>query len=125
MEGSLKKFLIVFLLLNVLGHGHGQHCDFANNLVIGTEITGRDVQGKPEWNVQVVNNCTCAQSSIFLKCGDFKSLVAVDPSIFSKASGDQCIVNNGGPIPPNGVVKFSYVWDRPFILFPAASKVFC
>lgn len=104
--------------------GYAQ-CSFANNLIIGTERTGRSLKGKPEWSVQVINNCSCAQSQILLKCGDFKSLVAIDPSIFRKAPGDKCLVNNGGPIPPHGSVKFSYVWDPPSILFPAASKVVC
>lgn len=35
---------------------------FLFNLNIGTYRSGREVGGKPEWNVVVTNNCNCARN---------------------------------------------------------------
>lgn len=95
-----------------------------SNLVIGTIRSGREIQGKAEWNVIVENHCNCAQSNITLNCRGFQSVERVEPSIFS-VSGDRCLVNNGNSLVGFGSVKFSYAWDPPFILMPNSSVVRC
>ncbi|XP_030548356.1 uncharacterized protein LOC115753733 [Rhodamnia argentea] len=82
--------------------------------------TGRIVQDKPEWKVTVINNCTCAQSGIKLKCAGFQSTEPVDPSMFAK-QGDRCLLNSGKALAPHGSVSFSYAWNPPFLLWPAES----
>lgn len=91
------------------------------DLVIGTVRSGRQIQGKPEWNVQIVNKCNCSQSNIFLSCQGFQTVEPVDPAIFSK-HGDQCSVNKGFPIASQNEVTFSYAWDPPFFLFPLSTR---
>ncbi|XP_047970181.1 TPD1 protein homolog 1-like [Salvia hispanica] len=95
-----------------------------NELVIGTVRSGRQIGGKPEWNVQVVNNCNCSQSNIVLTCSGFQTVKPVDPSIFQR-NGDHCSVNGGRPLLPRADVKFSYAWDPPFFLFPFSTKPLC
>lgn len=94
------------------------------DLVIGTVRSGRQIQGKPEWNVQIVNKCNCSQSNILLRCQGFQTVEPVDPAIFSK-HGDECSVNKGFPIASQNEVTFSYAWDPPFFLFPLSTRSLC
>ncbi|XP_027367494.1 uncharacterized protein LOC113873539 [Abrus precatorius] len=107
---------ILFLTLIIKGS-----CDCSlNNINIGTRRSGREIQGKPEWNVTVINNCSCAQSQIKLACKGFQSAESIDPSVLSM-TGDSCILINGNPLNGFATVNFSYAWDPPFLLLPTSS----
>ncbi|MED6111511.1 hypothetical protein PIB30_052952 [Stylosanthes scabra] len=107
---------LVLLILIVKGS-----CDCSlNNINIGTTRSGKEIQGKPEWNVSVINNCSCAQSQIQLACQGFQSAESVDPSILSVKS-DTCLLINGKPLQGFDSVVFSYAWDPPFLLLPKSS----
>ncbi|KAH6761416.1 hypothetical protein C2S51_018365 [Perilla frutescens var. frutescens] len=122
MGTSMKLTIATFSLLCFISTAFGE-CGL-NDFVIGTVRSGRQIQGKPEWNVQVVNKCNCSQSNIVLTCKDFQTVEPVDPSIFQKNS-DSCSVNGGRPLRPQADVKFSYAWDPPFFLFPLSTKSLC
>ena len=93
-----------------------------NNITIGTTRSGREINGMPEWNVVVTNDCNCVQSHLTLSCVGFKTLEPVDPSILKVGDGD-CLLINGNPLPGFGTVKFSYVWYPPFIMWPKRSTI--
>ncbi|QCE05551.1 TPD1 protein homolog 1A-like [Vigna unguiculata] len=114
------KFLtsIIFLFLIIKGS-----CDCSlNNINIGTARTGREIGGQPEWNVTVINNCSCQQSEIKLSCKGFQSSESIDPSILSM-EGDNCLLISGNPLKGFDTVNFSYAWDLPFIMFPLSSVI--
>ncbi|KAL1552244.1 TPD1 protein 1-like [Salvia divinorum] len=95
-----------------------------NDIVVGTERSGRKNRGEPEWNVQVVNKCNCSQSNIILTCRGFQTVKPVDPSIFRR-KGDYCLINGGRPLLPGADVRFTYAWDPPIFLFPYSTKPLC
>ncbi|PQQ03776.1 uncharacterized protein Pyn_15689 [Prunus yedoensis var. nudiflora] len=78
MEAIAKSFVLV-LLLSLISKGFCA-CTL-NNINIGTTRRGREIGGKPEWNVVVTNNCACAQTSIVLSCKGFQTTEPVDPAI--------------------------------------------
>ncbi|XP_014512919.1 uncharacterized protein LOC106771452 [Vigna radiata var. radiata] len=116
---TLKFFtLIIFHFLIIKGS-----CECSlNNINIGTARSGRVIGGQPEWNVTVINNCSCQQSQIKLSCKGFQSSESIDPSILSK-EGDNCILISGNPMKGFDTVNFSYAWDPPFFLFPSSSVI--
>ncbi|RDX88259.1 hypothetical protein CR513_30171, partial [Mucuna pruriens] len=114
------KYLSSILFLTLIIKGS---CDCSlNNINIGTTRSGREIQGKPEWNVTVINNCNCEQSQIKLSCKGFQSAESIDPSILS-IDGDSCLLINGNPLKGSDAVNFSYAWDPPFLLLPASSVI--
>ncbi|XP_057423199.1 protein TAPETUM DETERMINANT 1-like [Lotus japonicus] len=122
MALSTFKCLISILFLTLLvTKGSCEVCNL-NNITIGTIRTGRVIQGKSEWKVIVVNNCSCAQSHIRLSCQGFQSVENVSPSIFSK-SGDSCLLINGNLLKAKGTITFTYAWDPPFLMFPLSSII--
>ncbi|KAK7393088.1 hypothetical protein VNO78_21540 [Psophocarpus tetragonolobus] len=116
------KYIISILFLNLIMKG-SCYCNL-NNINIGTTRSGRQIQGKPEWNVVVKNNCNCTQSQIRLNCKGFQTLENVSPSILS-VQGDICLLINGNPLNPFTTVSFSYVWDLPFAFIPSTSHTTC
>ncbi|XP_028773602.1 uncharacterized protein LOC114730661 [Neltuma alba] len=121
MATSIKNSLILLTFLAfIIIQGF---CDCSlNNINIGTVRSGREIKGKPEWEVTVINNCSCSQSKIQLSCKGFQSSESVDPSVFAK-QGDSCLLINGGPLKAFSSVNFSYAWDPPFLLLPSSSLV--
>lgn len=124
----LNKLSITLLLVScfVSRGARGESCDL-NSITIGTVRSGREIQGKPEWNVQVVSTCkSCALTNIELSCQGFQTVEAIDPSIFQfQKDGDRCLVNGGRPLQPQASVRFSYAWDPPFLLRPFSALVMC
>lgn len=101
----------------------GGNCSL-DTINIGTQRSGREIGGQPEWNVQVINNCDCPQKQIVLSCPGFQTTEPVVPSILSK-QGDTCLLINGSTVQPRASVSFSYAWDPPFIMFPRFSVAQC
>lgn len=95
-----------------------------NNINIGSVRSGRVIGGVPEWNVEVINNCSCAQSQITLACKGFQTKENVSPSILS-IQGDTCLLIDGNPLKGFDAVRFSYAWDPPFLLLPTSSHTNC
>ncbi|XP_027367937.1 uncharacterized protein LOC113873811 [Abrus precatorius] len=115
---TVFKILSAILFLTLVNKGSSS-CSL-NNINIGSTRSGREIQGKPEWNVVVINNCSCIQRQIQLACRGFQSAESVSPSILSK-EGDSCLLINGNPLSPFATVRFSYAWDPPFVLVPTSS----
>lgn len=67
-------------------------------------------QGIPTYGVELVNMCKsgCSLSNIHLKCGWFSSTNLVNPKIFKRISYDDCLVNNGQPLPSGNIITFKY-----------------
>ncbi|KAJ8534954.1 hypothetical protein K7X08_016682 [Anisodus acutangulus] len=120
---TIVKLSITLLLLTLLSKGVCG-CDL-NNITIGTIRSGKEIKGKPEWNVVVVNNCDCPMQNMLLSCNDFQTTEPVDTAIFKPAGDNKCSINNGNSIKPKDTVKFSYAWDPPFLLRPTSVVASC
>ncbi|XP_062163789.1 uncharacterized protein LOC133870640 [Alnus glutinosa] len=116
----LTKYFIAILFLSFISKGL---CVCAlDNITIGTVRSGREIQGKPEWNVTVTNNCRCPQKLLKLTCEGFQTVEKVDPLIFSMGDDHQtCLLLQGGSLRGSASVKFSYAWDPPSLLWPSSS----
>ncbi|XP_057465747.1 uncharacterized protein LOC130755344 [Actinidia eriantha] len=115
------SFLLVVLLISV--KGFAQPCSLSS---ISSKFTlnGRVVEGIPQWDVVISNNCKCAQSNVVLKCTGFSTIVPVDPAVF-QINGDTCLVNSGKPIQQGHPIKFNIVFRTPTDLKPLSSKIQC
>ncbi|KAL5207008.1 hypothetical protein ABZP36_031443 [Zizania latifolia] len=98
----------------------------ATDLVVRQRATGRVVEGKPEYAVEVTNRCRCAQSRVLLRCYGLSSVEPVDPRAIRPVDDERCVLHAGRPIrrgaPP---VRFTYAWMTPFDFPLVSSQVHC
>ncbi|KAL5213223.1 hypothetical protein ABZP36_024070 [Zizania latifolia] len=96
------------------------------DLVVRQRATGRVVEGKPEYAVEVANRCRCAQSRVLLRCYGLSSVESVDPRAIRPVDDERCVLHGGRPIrrgaPP---VRFTYAWMTPFDFPLVSSQVHC
>lgn len=84
------------------------------DLVVRQRATGRVVEGKPEYAVEVRNACRCAQSRVLLRCYGLSSVEAVDPRAIRAVDARRCLLRGGRALPPRGgAVRFTYAWMTP------------
>lgn len=84
-----------------------------SDLVVRQSATGRVVEGKPEYAVEVSNRCRCAQSRVLLRCYGLSSVEAVDPRAIRPVDDERCVLGGGGPIARGAAVRFTYAWMTP------------
>ncbi|EEC73253.1 hypothetical protein OsI_07369 [Oryza sativa Indica Group] len=98
----------------------------AADLVVRQRATGRVVEGKPEYAVEVANRCRCAQSRVVLRCYGLSSVESVDPRAIRPVDDERCVLRGGRAIrrgaPP---VRFTYAWMTPFDFPLVSSQVHC
>ncbi|KAL6874373.1 hypothetical protein ACP4OV_013393 [Aristida adscensionis] len=84
-----------------------------SDVVVRQRATGRTVEGKPEYAVEVRNACRCAQSRVVVRCYGLSSVEAVDPRAIRAVDGERCLLRGGRAIPPARAVRFTYAWMTP------------
>lgn len=98
----------------------------AADLVVRQSATGRVVEGKPEYAVEVTNRCRCAQSRVLLRCFGLSSVEAVDPRAIRPVDGERCVLHGGRPIRSGAApVRFKYAWMTPFDFPLVSSQIHC
>ena len=92
--------------------GHGCR---RGDVVVRQRATGRTVEGKPEYAVEVRNACRCAQSRVVVRCYGLSSVEAVDPRAIRAVDADRCLLRGGRALAPRGgaAVRFTYAWMTP------------
>ncbi|KAE9603011.1 hypothetical protein Lalb_Chr12g0205721 [Lupinus albus] len=120
---ATNKIFSILLFLGLIFQGYGQSCSL-NDLSVSVAKAGSFIQGKPEWEVTIANNCVCKQQNVKLNCTGFQTLELIDPSVLS-VSGNVCLVNAGKPIISNDPFTFKYAWDYLFQLTPINSTIAC
>ncbi|OAY77023.1 Pentatricopeptide repeat-containing protein [Ananas comosus] len=90
-----------------------------SNIIVSQSKTGKIVEGKPEYEVVVSNNCICSQSEVRVDCKGFSTVEDVDPNVFRQDGDDRCTVHNGLPVFEDDPIKFNYAWENPYPLKPA------
>ncbi|CAL5032425.1 unnamed protein product [Urochloa decumbens] len=84
------------------------------DLVVRQRATGRTVEGKPEYAVEVRNACRCAQSRVVLRCYGLSTVEPVDPRAIRAVDGERCLLQGGRALPARGgAVRFTYAWMTP------------
>ncbi|XP_024360232.1 protein TAPETUM DETERMINANT 1 isoform X1 [Physcomitrium patens] len=66
--------------------------------------------GIPTFSVQIFNLCTvgCPISNVHVACGWFASAKLVNPKVFRRLKYNDCLVNDGNPIPYGDSITFQY-----------------
>ncbi|RLM66667.1 LGC1 precursor [Panicum miliaceum] len=96
------------------------------DLVVRQRATGRTVEGKPEYAVEVRNACRCAQSRVVLRCYGLSSVEAVDPRAIRAVDGERCLLRGGRALAPRGgAVLFTYAWMTPQDFPLVSSQAHC
>ncbi|PAN37839.1 hypothetical protein GQ55_7G118100 [Panicum hallii var. hallii] len=96
------------------------------DLVVRQRATGRTVEGKPEYAVEVRNACRCAQSRVVLRCYGLSSVEAVDPRAIRAVDGERCLLRGGRALAPRGgAVRFTYAWMTPQDFPLVSSQAHC
>lgn len=89
--------------------------------------------GIPTFTVHVTNTCLPGMgcggpdgqiSGVHLRCGWFSSAILVDPKVFRRLAYNDCLVNDGRPIPAGGVVSFQFANSHSYPL-TVVSSVSC
>ncbi|CAL5027833.1 unnamed protein product [Urochloa decumbens] len=84
------------------------------DLVVRQRATGRTVEGKPEYAVEVRNACRCAQSRVVLRCYGLSTVEPVDPRAIRAVDAERCLLRGGRALPARGgAVRFTYAWMTP------------
>ncbi|XP_057983620.1 uncharacterized protein LOC131168307 [Malania oleifera] len=122
MAFGFRVFLTSFLVFCICEQGFG--CGLSD-IKISQTRTGKVVEGKPQWNVVVSNNCNCAQAKLLVSCLGFSSVQKVDATKFRQVSKNTCIVNNGASIVQGKPISFTFAFLTPVDLKPLRSQMLC
>ncbi|KAF5938364.1 hypothetical protein HYC85_022623 [Camellia sinensis] len=99
-------YMIEIFLCAVWAMGKANTCHpILDNLNIDQHRTDRIIQGKPEWNVTVINNCNCSRQGMALSCAGFKTAEPIDPAIFKPIDNGLCAVLPNKLLKPHDTVK--------------------
>ncbi|WOL12624.1 hypothetical protein Cni_G21391 [Canna indica] len=112
MASLLSLFLATSLLLCIINGGQGAPCSLSDITIHQTK-TGGIVEGKPEYEVLVSNNCKCLQSKVVLRCYGLSSVEPVNRRAIRPLDEEKCIVGDGRPLSRGTPIKFKYAWMTP------------
>ncbi|EFJ12253.1 hypothetical protein SELMODRAFT_451574 [Selaginella moellendorffii] len=116
VEASLKLFAL-YIFLSVLP-ASSKECS-KRDIVIS-----QGDSGGLEYEVVIVNECEDSLCDIHVDCGTFSSYKLVDPGVFRRLSPGDCLVLDGGPLPPRRAIRFVYMNDRKFPML-VKDAIFC
>lgn len=87
----------------------GEECS-KDDIVVYQGSTGTLPNGIPTYTVEILNVCVsgCTISGIHLTCGWFSSARMINPKIFKRLRYDDCLVNDGAPLPTGRTLMFRY-----------------
>jgi hypothetical protein len=93
-----------------------------DDIVIHQGATAPLPNGIPTYTVQVLNVCGemantgCQLGQIHFSCGWFSSARLVNPRVFRRLRYDDCLVNDGRPLPSGSSISFQYANSFPYQL---------
>ncbi|KAG2244404.1 hypothetical protein Bca4012_023171 [Brassica carinata] len=102
----------------------GEKCK-KSDIVVNQAATEPMPNGIPGYTVEITNQCMsgCNISRIHVSCGWFSSVKLINPRVFKRIHYDDCLVNNGKPLPFGSTLSFHYANTFPYRL--AVSFVTC
>ncbi|XAR63760.1 hypothetical protein NMG60_11023824 [Bertholletia excelsa] len=109
---------------SIAGHADAVTPCTIKSLSVTVAKTGRTVQGVPEWQEVITNNCACAQSQIIANCKGFSSVVPIPPGVLIQQN-DNCLVRGGAPIVQGQPFKFTFAAATTTPIVPTSSAITC
>ncbi|KAJ0239743.1 Protein TAPETUM DETERMINANT 1 [Hirschfeldia incana] len=102
----------------------GEKCK-KSDIVVNQAAAAPMPNGIPGYTVEITNQCMsgCNIARIHVSCGWFSSVKLVNPRVFKRIHYDDCLVNNGKPLPFGSTLSFYYSNTFPYRL--AVSFVTC
>ncbi|KAI3948376.1 hypothetical protein MKW98_013874 [Papaver atlanticum] len=87
----------------------GEKCS-KSDIIVNQGSTSPLPNGIPTYTVEIMNVCVsgCDISRIHLSCGWFSSARLINPRLFKRIRYDDCIVNDGKPLPNGATLSFQY-----------------
>ncbi|KAF8110895.1 hypothetical protein N665_0078s0085 [Sinapis alba] len=121
MATNACKFLCLILLFAFVSQGFGCSRSFSD-ISLKQSKTGKMIKNTTEWEVKLMNPCSCTGTDIVLSCVGFKSLTPIDHSQIS-ISGDECsLINN---LYGETDFVFKYVWAKEFDIKIMSGDIAC
>ncbi|CAA7037266.1 unnamed protein product [Microthlaspi erraticum] len=95
----------------------GEKCK-RSDIVVNQAATEPMPNGIPGYTVEITNQCMsgCNISRIHVSCGWFSSAKLINPRVFKRIHYDDCLVNNGKPLPYGSTLSFHYANTFPYPL---------
>ncbi|XP_010448495.1 PREDICTED: protein TAPETUM DETERMINANT 1 isoform X2 [Camelina sativa] len=95
----------------------GDKCK-STDIVVNQAATEPMPSGIPGYTVEITNMCMsgCVISRIHISCGWFSSAKLINPRVFKRLHYDDCLVNNGKPLPYGSTLSFHYANTFPYPL---------
>ncbi|XP_020873719.1 protein TAPETUM DETERMINANT 1 isoform X2 [Arabidopsis lyrata subsp. lyrata] len=95
----------------------GDKCK-STDIVVNQAVTEPMPNGIPGYMVEITNQCMsgCIISRIHINCGWFSSAKWINPRVFKRIHYDDCLVNNGKPLPFGSTLSFHYANTFPYHL---------
>ncbi|KAK1306491.1 hypothetical protein QJS10_CPA10g01655 [Acorus calamus] len=89
-----------------------------SDVVVYQGATSPLPNGIPTYTVEVLNVCArgCAVSRVHLSCGWFSSARMINPRVFRRVRHDDCLLNDGQPLPFGSSLSFQYANTFPYPL---------
>ncbi|KAB5551757.1 hypothetical protein DKX38_009068 [Salix brachista] len=69
--------------------------------------------GTPLFKVEIVNECPTG-CTIHLSCASFRSEKVINPKVFRRIAPDDCLLNDGQPLPSGEIITFEYAAATQF-----------
>ncbi|VVA92570.1 unnamed protein product [Arabis nemorensis] len=95
----------------------GEKCK-RSDIVVNQAATEAMPNGIPGYTVEITNQCMsgCNISRIHVSCGWFSSAKLINPRVFKRLHYNDCLVNNGKPLPYGSTISFHYANTFPYPL---------
>ncbi|CAO2842414.1 unnamed protein product [Amaranthus hypochondriacus] len=90
--------------------GAGDKACSEDEITIYQSVSRPLPSGIPTYTVVIENGCMsgCTITKLHLNCDGFSSARLVDPFVFRRIRFNDCLVNDGKPIPASGLISFQY-----------------
>ncbi|KAI3878718.1 hypothetical protein MKX03_007180 [Papaver bracteatum] len=96
----------------------GEKC-FKSDINVNQGSTSPLPNGIPTYTIEIMNVCIsgCDISQIHLSCGWFSSALLINPRLFKSIRYNDCIANDGKPLPYGATLSFRHVNTFQYPLF--------
>ncbi|PVH66016.1 hypothetical protein PAHAL_1G127200 [Panicum hallii] len=84
-----------------------------SDIHISQVVTGKVVEGQPQFQVTIGNQCSCPQAEVMVSCFGLPSIGTVDKTKIHVVDSELCGVAYGGPIAKGSPMIFTYAKMTP------------
>ncbi|RLM78234.1 protein TAPETUM DETERMINANT 1-like [Panicum miliaceum] len=110
-KATILLFLVALTCSEHIGNAKGS-CQLSD-IHISQVVTGKVVEGQPQFQVTIGNRCSCPQAEVMVSCFGLPSIGTVDKTKIHVVDSELCSVANGLPIAKGSPVIFTYAKMTP------------